>query len=565
MNKTKRSFRPFHILYLIAMLCIIILIMRISFTKSGNYVDKTAKHYAEIDSEIRLDPQSTEVLNLRKLSKYFDKDTKTFNLYYRIPELTRDTTLIYRSKDVYTTVYADDTKIYETNVPQSPLYNASPGNLWNEVIIDKSYSGKMLTIKVDIVYDTNAVTVDNLFLGDGTNILIHFVHEKLFSIFVSILMILIGIIFIMVNMISHNRAVYLGNGLLYLGIYSLLIGIWCLLETNVIQFFASDQRILQLCNNIIMATAMLPLFLYLDYTYDVLKHPITCAFCGADLIYMYVCIIAQFTDLSDMHNLLFGSHIALVFGAFLFLCWMIYECILCKREKRDMLPVFLHMGGILALMISMMIEYGRFMNGDFADRAGLLRIGSLLFVIFFGASTQIQTNKLITKGTKYNVVKTLAYKDGLTSLGNRTAYLEKIDSYVGSEVQKLGIVYLDVNNLKKVNDNQGHEAGDELIQKAAYIIENSFGINGHVYRVGGDEFCVFLDDVALENTYHQSKILFEQLLEKANHDPKKAFDIRIAHGFAICREMDKDKIQDAIAAADQAMYDNKAALKNQDT
>ncbi|MDE5824537.1 MAG: diguanylate cyclase [Lachnospiraceae bacterium] len=54
--------------------------------------------------------------------------------------------------------------------------------------------------------------------------------------------------------------------------------------------------------------------------------------------------------------------------------------------------------------------------------------------------------------------------DGFTGFGSRTAYFEQIEAHVNGEtgISQLGIVFLDVNNLKKVNDNQGHDKGDEF-------------------------------------------------------------------------------------------------------
>ena len=562
MNKiNKRKIRPFHVTYLISLALMILLILCINVTRTSDHNDNTRKSYKNITNQWKLTPGGCEELDFRNLGKYCDKDARTLNLYYQIPELEHDTTLIYRSKDVYTSLFIDEEKIYETSVPDSRFYNKSPGNLWNEVMLDKSWSGSILTLKIDIVYDTNAVTVDSFFLGDGTNIIRHFVNEKLFDILISILMILIGIMLILVNLISQNKNIYMGHGLLYLGIYSLLIGIWCLLETNVIQFFVSDQRILQLYNNMIMITAMLSLFLYLDYTYEVLKRPITFVICLLNLIYIYVCIFAQYTGLSDMHNLLLGSQISLLVCSALFLCWIIYACIKCKKEKQNLLPVILQMSGIGCLIFFEIFEFMKFTQGDFEDRAGSLRIGSLFFIILFGASSQIQTNKLIAKGLKYNVVKELAYSDGLTSVGNRTAYLEKLDSYISSDIMQLGIVYLDINNLKYVNDNFVHELGDELIIKASNIIQNSYGLYGKCYRIGGDEFCVLLESSSAEALYDSATNVFVSLIKQTNMENEFPFKINIAHGFSVCTTMTNCAIQQAVENADSKMYENKKILK----
>lgn len=562
-QKTNQQIRPIQLAYLFAILGVFILYICIIATRNTDFTDYTSQNYMDISDQIRLSPDSDELINLRKLGDYCDNGSEHLSLFYRIPELTRDATLVYRSKDVYTHLYIDDSLIYETDVPDSRLYNRSPGNLWNEVIIAKEYSGSLMKLTLDIVYDSNAITADNFYLGDGMNIIQHYVHTKLFAIILSLFMILMGIALILLDIISQNRTMYMGHALLFLGIYSILIGTWSLLETNVIQFFVRDQRILQFSNNIIMILGSMPLFMFLDYIYNVLQNKFTKIFCIIDLIYIWFCIIAQFTGIFDLHDLLVGSEVAILISSIMVFGWIIYAYIHSRHTKEDITPILLQMIGISALSFTAFTILNRHTAGDFSDRAGTLRIGMFFFIAFFGASSQIQSNRLIEKGMKYNVVKTLAYKDGLTSLGNRTAYLERLDSYPQAALQRLGIVFLDINNLKLVNDHQGHELGDQLIQTGASIIQNSFGAYGRSYRTGGDEFCVFIEAVNLENTYQAAANTFNKMIATANADPKLPFQIQIAHGFAICEDMTPEKLKEAIDLADQAMYENKAALKAQ--
>ena len=124
-----------------------------------------------------------------------------------------------------------------------------------------------------------------------------------------------------------------------------------------------------------------------------------------------------------------------------------------------------------------------------------------------------------------------------------------------------GIVYLDVNDLKKVNDSQGHDIGDDLITIAAKIIEDSFGHFGKSYRIGGDEFCVLMEGTDLEEKYVRGLETFKQLVDETNQTKGHAFEVQIAHGFAVCEEFTRGKIDEAIATADNAMYDNKMELK----
>ena len=69
---------------------------------------------------------------------------------------------------------------------------------------------------------------------------------------------------------------------------------------------------------------------------------------------------------------------------------------------------------------------------------------------------------------------------------------------------------------KKVNDNQGHEKGDELLSAASKIIADSFGRYGKAYRIGGDEFCVLMMGVSLQESYEAGLAEFQKLIREAN-------------------------------------------------
>lgn len=86
-----------------------------------------------------------------------------------------------------------------------------------------------------------------------------------------------------------------------------------------------------------------------------------------------------------------------------------------------------------------------------------------------------------------------AYMDALTEIHNRRAYEEDLKIYEKERLQKNLIYFsIDVNGLKVVNDNLGHEAGDEIIRGAADCMKRALDKYGKIYRVGGDEFAAII-------------------------------------------------------------------------
>lgn len=561
MNHKKRTFRPLHIAYLLALFGMIAIIVAASVTKTKDYNNTTEAHFDEISDAFHTTPDGDDMVDFSHLGQYASSDGKTVTLYCRLPDIKNNTSLIFRSKDVYTSVYIGERLIYETNVPDSRFYNQSPGNLWNTVSLDKTYSGEMLTLKIGIVYDTNAVTVDHFFLGESINIISNFLNTKFSAILISILMIFIGLYLMVLDHIPRHRSIHTTHGLFYLGIYASLIGIWSLLETNTLQFFVSDQRILQMVNNMVMILDTLPMFLYLDCEYNSFKNPLIKTIYIADLIYVFVCIICQITGIYDFHHLLLGSQIALIAGTLIISIFIVHTFLIYRKKKMNSTPVMLQLIGVASLFFTAMFTLTKYSTTDTMDRASTVRLGMLFFIIFFSVSNQLQTNHLVEQGLKYDFVNTLAYSDGLTSLGNRTAYLEQLDTYGSSKLPELGIVFLDINDLKKVNDSRGHVLGDELIKEASVIIRDSFGQYGKSYRIGGDEFCVLFATENTQSIYETALEQFNRLQQKVNENNPYNLDIHIAHGFSICIKPTNENIKEAIAVADHAMYEDKAKIK----
>lgn len=557
---TKRG--RLHGLYLLGLSCMLLLVILILFTRSDVPSLCGGNDYADISPDWRLSPDNGAPISLDRLGDYLSGDDTTLKLYYVLPEnLSGHTALIYRSKDVYTRLYVDDTLLFETAAPKSRFYNRSPGNLWNIADIDSTYAGHTLRMEVTMVYDKNAFTLDHTYLGDKLYIVTDLVHQKLWALLLSISMIMVGLYLIILELLPTSQENSKNHGIFYLGIYSFLIGVWSLLETNVLQFFIADGRLLQLVNNIVMIVDTLPLFLYLDCEMDILKFSVTKWLCRIDIAYILFCFFMQLTGIMDLHDVLIGSQIALIVSNILYLYWIIRSFLSVRKKERDRIPAILQMCGIGALFLTAMFEFAKYAKADSMDRAGLLRIGMLLFIILCGISSQMTTYRLIKQGMKYDIVSTLAYRDGLTGLGNRTAYLEYLDACIKNHLPQLGIVFLDINNLKYVNDHLGHDMGDILIKEASRIINGSFGRYGKSYRIGGDEFCILIDATSLDSVYHDAKEQFEEMMENANTNNPNHLEIRIAHGFSICKELSEEKIDAAIKQADEAMYLDKARLK----
>lgn len=129
------------------------------------------------------------------------------------------------------------------------------------------------------------------------------------------------------------------------------------------------------------------------------------------------------------------------------------------------------------------------------------------------ASIQFFVTNSLDRKKQQAYLEKLSYRDMLTGLYNRNRYIERLEAYKQVQDQQIGAIYIDLNGLKKVNDEQGHRAGDELIVRAAGTIAGIFAEDA--YRVGGDEFVVILLDVSREEFTRKTEQLRRQMQENS--------------------------------------------------
>ncbi|MFJ4064137.1 putative bifunctional diguanylate cyclase/phosphodiesterase [Pseudomonas sp. NPDC089996] len=97
-------------------------------------------------------------------------------------------------------------------------------------------------------------------------------------------------------------------------------------------------------------------------------------------------------------------------------------------------------------------------------------------------------------------IERLAYTDNLTNLGNRPAFIRKLDERFARDSENpISLLLVDIDNFKRINDSLGHQTGDKLLISLARRLRNSLSANGVLARFASNEFAVLLDDTSLED------------------------------------------------------------------
>lgn len=156
----------------------------------------------------------------------------------------------------------------------------------------------------------------------------------------------------------------------------------------------------------------------------------------------------------------------------------------------------------------------------------------------------------ISRSRMADELRSISLHDSLTGLGNRNAYQAACKNLAEQGISKMGVIYIDLNNLKVVNDTYGHEKGDEYITAMSSIFSRHFR-SSDIFRIGGDEF-VFLCPHIEQAMFH--KKIRNMRLECERRHPG-------ALSLGALWEASPPNLEVMIRECDRRMYEEKKRIK----
>lgn len=246
-----------------------------------------------------------------------------------------------------------------------------------------------------------------------------------------------------------------------------------------------------------------------------------------------------------------ARHIGLILQMILFLVTSVFSTVKAVRSEglgRSHYRTISISGIIMSFFIAVQMLYPLM---PFYSVGCLL--GTCLIHTFVYKDKDVEHNMAI------KLARQQAYKDALTGVKNKLAYLEalaELETHVESgELTEYGVVVFDLNGLKNINDTLGHEAGDEYIKSACRLICRQFD-HSPVFRIGGDEFVAILKD----GDYSKREQLVSSF-RKTIDDDLKSGSVIVASGLAVYDAAKDTSYNDVFRRADELMYEHKRELK----
>ncbi|MBR2406476.1 MAG: EAL domain-containing protein [Clostridia bacterium] len=177
-------------------------------------------------------------------------------------------------------------------------------------------------------------------------------------------------------------------------------------------------------------------------------------------------------------------------------------------------------------------------------------------------STFIETRKILKN--QIHLLDAEAHRDGLTGVGNKSAFMDReavINDEIFAGTADFSVAVFDVNKLKITNDVFGHMAGDKLLWTVSNFLMSCFGLP-NVYRMGGDEFVVILDEKDDEDRTRRISDCIDGMQDLWLEDFPEC-RVSCAYGVAHFDAETDHRLADVLRRADKEMYNNKSLTKRE--
>lgn len=478
-----------------------------------------------------------------------DEDVSEF--YLQLEEWNRgNNCIMFFTSHQYIWVYQDGELIYSVEDGGTVFGNTSAGG-WNYVQIDPQTEEVMVRIEAAYpeVRDRDII----FYQGNAIEMYMESMRGSILEVIVSILDLVIGIALIVYYSIARKEML-MGRGRWYFGLFAILMGLWSLNESEMMTILMDNRVSASYLGYMMLMLMIAPFILFVREFLELGRDKISYVICMLSFANVMICTFLHMTGILEFKRTVVCTHLLMLTG----LLYLVYALAHRIKKRGFDRMVKTNLLGVILLASAFLVDMGAFYTGAIkTDVFG--RFGFLLYIMLLGKETAKSTIAKVKAGRKAEVYRELAVKDILTGVYNRNAY----DGWASKNHKPSGtaIITFDLNELKKCNDTLGHTSGDKYIQDATALLVKVYEPTGRCYRIGGDEFCVTIDnaDVTwIENSFQEL-----EHLEHAYNQTSELVKMQIAHGYAVFDEKRDEDVEDTRGRADALMYKNKKMRKKQ--
>lgn len=525
MKKESRNYRLIVLSFLSVSLCMIALLFYIDLTQKSEIIqnrsvqgyrilDVSLYHEAE-DPDAPIGIKREYVLDLGNL----DEGDNCF-AFYQVHH--------------YIQIFLNEELVYSQMPGNRHAVSKSTGCGWVMIPLFSQDSGKQIRVILTPAYEAVRERENVFLVGSRHSIIAGSVKHDVDGFALSILAIGAGVIFIGVSLFWMFRKKH-DNSLFYLGVFSVFLGCWKLTDIRSITLLIrGHDLLLSYVSLVMMALLPVPFILFLEKQIEKKRFRFLNLVCIVSVFVCGVQTALQFTGKMDLRESLLATHSMIALTVIAVIVSVVGELLQKPASRKSRITCICFLLCVTAAVLDLVLYY---INDNSAGMLNTIAV-FLLYIVTMGVMS----------------ISELSYEANVdigTGLFNRSRCREIVMDETVLDEQTCLIMF-DLNQLKKVNDTLGHEAGDELIFRFSDILRQNMPARAFLGRYGGDEFIAVLKQC---DESMAEKILGD-IAEAVNeyNSAEGRVQLYYAAGYALSAEYPDCSMRFLLEKADERMY-----------
>ncbi|MCF0128350.1 MAG: diguanylate cyclase, partial [Pseudobutyrivibrio sp.] len=456
----------------------------------------------------------------------------------------------------------DDEKIYDYASDMIDD-NVMIGSGYHYVVLPDGSQGKELHLHL-VMNEPDAITgIMNPKVANSYEILHIFARSQLINAIIGNFLLGLGVVLLIVGgFASIIKSIY--TQVMFIGMFAGLMGGWSLLTNKLSMVFGMDRVAATSLEymTLYFAPAVFGVIMWLMRQDDKTWRTFVVKMATIVMtVFACTATFLHYTNIIRFPRLLQLFH---VIGLVVILSLAVARFLSVKDRSRSESFTGISVIMLIALLGIDIVRFNvhkYFMPASEVMNVSIVPMATLCFVVMLLISYLIYIYDQVAITAEKEMLAAIAYNDGLTGLFNRAKFIKDAQQYDASGME-FAVINMDLNGLKAVNDNFGHEEGDVLIKCFANIIKDVFGTIGQCFRMGGDEFVVVVDGKYFNSIDSAVRRMIDaEKKESENHK----YEIDASYGIAYKKDAKSGLMEHVYSEADKRMYDMKIKAHNSRT
>lgn len=452
-------------------------------------------------------------------------------------------------------IYAGEEKLYESVVSKDSL-TRSGGYRIIDFDVPKKHENSVLTLVYERTLDLDINEISMIYLGSKASILKERISDEfpivVLNLLFLFLFVLILIVFVMNNIFFRKME----NTFLHLALMGMILCLYILPQMISFDYLLKEHYLLacfiEFSSLILMP---LPVCLIVKDRLDVKFNRLFNYFIMFLIISLFVQTAFTLLKILEYREALPFTQISIIFSMIAVVVLILITDGKKYPAKKELLLT------IVPIILSVGIALGYYMLYGVVIFKELIGFFGLVFMFVQGRTAINNIVNYQKDKIKNETYKFIAFTDSLTNLPNRAAHNQFLKEFQNKTCESVWVLSIDLDNLKITNDKYGHNKGDKMLMLFSDVVSEFLNDyeNGKIFRVGGDEFIVYLKEDKDFNVTEWINTLQDRLEDLSVDEDVKGIFFSV--GACYCDQKRYDNLEDCLIFADQKMYKEKNERK----